>query len=422
MDIGFVGLGKLGLPIALAIEAKGHTVVAHDPAEGPREMVRARRLAFREAGADALLARTRIELLSMEEMVRRAEIIFVTIQTPHEPQFEGVTRLSAETRDFDYAALRAGVAQLAAAIEAVGQERTVLVVSTVLPGTIRREIKPLLGRHARLGYNPFFISMGNAIGDFLNPEFVLLGVDDDRSAAVAEAFYRTIHGAPIRRTTLEEAEITKVLYNTFISTKIAFANTAMEICHHVPGADVDVVLGVLRGARERIISGKYLGAGMGDGGACHPRDNIALSHLSAGLGLSFDWFRCVMEQRERQSEWLADLIEAARGGRAVVLLGRSFKAESNILTGSPVLLLETILRERGVRVEAWDPHVDTDVPPPPAGRPACYFIGTRHPEFQAWPFAPGSVVLDPWRYVTVPEGVELIPIGRGGPLPPPAAA
>jgi UDPglucose 6-dehydrogenase len=147
VNIGFAGLGKLGLPIALAIESKGHSVVAHDPAESCREMMRTRRLAFREAGADLLLQQSRIEVLSMEEMVSRSEIIFVSIQTPHEPRFEGVTRLSAETRDFDYRYLCAGVAHLSAAVEAVGRERIVIIVSTVLPGTIRKEIKPLLGPH-----------------------------------------------------------------------------------------------------------------------------------------------------------------------------------------------------------------------------------------------------------------------------------
>jgi UDPglucose 6-dehydrogenase len=420
VEIGFAGLGKLGLPIALAIEAKGHTVVGYDPAEGPREMLRTRKLAFREAGADDLLATTRIEMLPMAEVIRRSEIVFVTIQTPHEHRFEGVTRIPDETRDFDYRALCAGMTEISRLIDALGEDRIVVIVSTVLPGTIRREIKPLLSKHIRLVYNPFFISMGNAISDFLHPEFVLLGVEDAHAVERAEAFYRTIHDAPLRRTTLEEAEIVKVLYNTFISTKIAFANTAMEICHRTPNADVDVVLGVLREAHDRIISGKYFSAGMGDGGGCHPRDNIALSHLSARLGLSFDWFQGVMAQRERQTDWLADLIQAHRGERPVVILGRSFKAESNILTGSPALLLEAILQERGQAVTSWDPHADAGVPPPSG--PACYFIGTRHPEFQRWPFPPGSVVLDPWRYVTVPAGVELIPIGRGRPLPSGASA
>jgi UDPglucose 6-dehydrogenase len=262
--------------------------------------------------------------------------------------------------------------------------------------------------------------MGTAIRDFFHPEFVLCGVDDERSAETAEAFYRTIHDAPFRRTTLEEAEIIKVLYNTFVSTKIAFANTAMEICHHVPGANVDVVLGVLRDAHERLVSGKYLSAGMGDGGACHPRDNIALSHLSARLGLSFDWFRCIMQQRERQTDWLSDLIERHRRGRDVLILGRSFKPESDIVTGSPAVLLENILRERGLPVATWDPHVDPTTSPP-RGRPLCYFIGTRHPELRTWPFEPGSVVIDPWRFVSVPDGVDLISIGDGGPVALPKA-
>lgn len=412
MNIGFMGLGKLGLPIALAIESKGHRVTAHDPAEGPQRALRERKTAFLEKGADALLQASRIELLELDEMVRRSDMIFVTIQTPHEPRFEGVTRLPQETSDFDYSHLCAGIEQLGAAVERSGAEKIVIVVSTVLPGTIRAKVRPLLGPRSRLCYHPLFIAMGDAIRDFLNPEFVLFGVDDPMPAAAAEEFYRTIHAAPFRRTTIEEAEIIKVLYNTFISTKIAFANTAMELCHRVPGADVDVVLGVLGRAHDRIISEKYLGAGMGDGGACHPRDNIALSHLSQKLGLSYDWFRGVMEQRERQSDWLADLIEEHRAGRDIIILGRSFKPESNITTGSPAVLLETLLRERGLAVRSWDPHLDgkTD---PPSGRPFCYFIATRHPEFEHWPFVPGSVVLDPWRYVAATQGVELIPIGRG---------
>jgi len=169
---------------------------------------------------------------------------------------------------------------------------------------------------------------------------------------------------------------------------------------------------VLRDADDRLVSTKYLAAGMGDGGACHPRDNIALSHLSARLGLSFDWFRCIMDQRERQTDWLADLIEKHRGHRDVVILGRSFKPESNIVTGSAAMLLENILRERGLPVVSWDPYTDSESSAP-HGKPYCYFIATRHPELQRWAFEPGSVVLDPWRFVEVPETVELIPIGRG---------
>ncbi|MBI5240934.1 MAG: hypothetical protein HY926_10720 [Elusimicrobia bacterium] len=410
MNIGFVGLGKLGLPTALAVESRGHRVVGCDPAESVRRTLRDRRLPYREAGAQELLERSRIELLPLREVVNSSELVFVTIQTPHEERFEGVTRLPQERRDFDYSFLRAGMSELSGEIERCGSDRTVVLVSTVLPGTLRREIQPLLGGRSRLCYNPFFVAMGTAVADFLAPEFVLFGCSDQSAADAAERFYRTIHGAPFYRTTMENAELIKVVYNTFISTKIAFANTVMELCHRLPGTDVDAVLGALRLGRDRIVSGKYLGGGMGDGGGCHPRDNIALSHLSRRLGASFDWFEAVMLQREKSTEWLADLVARHAAGREVCILGRSFKAESNLLIGSPALLLENILEERGRRPFSWDPYLD-DPAALPRGRPLCYFIATRHPDFRDFPFERGSVVLDPWRYVAVRDGVELIRIG-----------
>ena len=90
--------------------------------------------------------------------------------------------------------------------------------------------------------------------------------------------------------------------------KIVFANVLMEICHKT-GANVDEVTDALKLANDRLISGKYFTGGMGDGGACHPRDNIALSWLSRKLNLSFDWFENIMLARQKQTEWLANLME-----------------------------------------------------------------------------------------------------------------
>jgi UDPglucose 6-dehydrogenase len=411
MRVGFIGLGKLGLPTALAIEDKGHEVIGCDPLSEVAEILRTRQMRFQEEAAQELLLRTHIRLCSCKEVIRFAELLFVTIQTPHAPQFEGVTRLPDERRDFDYTFLKAGMREVANEIEGLNEDRIVIVVSTVLPGTIRREIKPLLGPHAHLCYNPFFIAMGTVIPDFLRPEFVLFGVEDKEAANRAEAFYRTIHDAPFYRTSLENAEMIKVLYNTFISTKIAFANTAMELCHRMPGTDVDAVMTALFMGRDRLISTRYLSGGMGDGGGCHPRDNIALSHLAQRLGMSFDWFGNIMEQRERQTDWLIDLIEQHAGDLPICILGRAFKPACSIETGSPALLLGTLLEERGHLVRRYDPYCDGSEQAP-IDRPYCYFIGTRHPEFATFPFAPGSVVLDPWRYVEGRPGVTLIPIGR----------
>ena len=107
--------------------------------------------------------------------------------------------------------------------------------------------------------------------DFIDPEFVLFGVHDATAAEQAEAFYRTITQAPFYRTSVENAELIKVGYNTYIGMKIVFANVMMEICHKSLGTDVDEVMNGLKLANRRLLSPAYLSGGMGDGGGCHPR-------------------------------------------------------------------------------------------------------------------------------------------------------
>jgi len=258
--------------------------------------------------------------------------------------------------------------------------------------------------------------MGNTMRDFLNTEFVLLGVRDESAAKRVEEFYETMVTAPVFRTSIENAETIKVAYNTFITMKIVFVNTFMEICHHIPGADIDAVTDALKMASTRLISPQYMTGGMGDGGGCHPRDNIALSWLAGELGLSYDFFESLMLARENQTEWLAKLVEEhdpADGERRLkVILGKSFKPETNIVVGSPAILLKNLLEERGHDVEMYDPHVDPDAPPPIF--PACTFvIATKHPEFTSFPFPEGSVVIDPWRYIPDRADIEVIGVGRG---------
>ncbi len=407
MKIGFVGLGKLGLPTVLAIESKGHEVIGYDISERVINIIKSRKLPYEEKGAQELLERSNMKLGNMADVVANSEMIFVAIQTPHHEKYEGITRLPQERVDFDYSFLRQGVSDLAKEIERQGKDKIVNIVSTVLPGTIRREIKPLLNGHVKLCYNPFFIAMGTAINDFLNPEFVLFGVDDEEAAKKAEEFYRTITSAPFYKTSIENAELIKVAYNTFIGMKIVFVNTLMEICHKT-GADVDEVTNALKLASDRIISGKYLTGGMGDGGACHPRDNIALSWLSRKLGLSYDLFESVMLGREKQAEWLADLME--QYDLPKVILGKTYKEGINIVTGSPSILLKNILEERGHKVIIYDPHVDGMERP--RFRPSVFLIGARHRDWLDFNYPKGSVVIDPWRFIPDKDGVKVIRVGK----------
>lgn len=426
MKIGFMGLGKLGLPCALAVEAAGHEVTGYDPGPQVVDIMSTKKLPYVEEGAQPLLDKTKIRLVGPGDLVEQCDLIFVAVQTPHHSRYEGITRLPAKRVDFDYTWLKQSITQLAEAALLKGVSARVVVISTVLPGTIEREIVPIIDAHGgfiKLCYNPFFIAMGTTIRDFTHPEFVLFGVDDPQTADLAEQFYKTLHSRPFYKTGVREAELIKVAYNTFISTKIAFVNTLMEVCHKT-GVDVDAVTDALKMADERLISTRYLTAGMGDGGGCHPRDNIALSWLARRLEMGYDFFEAIMLSRERQTDWFADLVEEQislskqRGWEEppVVILGESFKPETNLVTGSPAVLLANVLRERGLDPFLFDPivheqHAQLGAPTVPC----IYFVGCKHDVFKTYQYVQGSIIIDPHRYIPDQPGVTIIRVGGGTP-------
>jgi len=411
MKIGFVGLGKLGLPCALAIDSKGHSVYGYDINTDVKRILEEKKLPYREEGADDLLQRHNIKWGSIKDVVENSDIIFVPIQTPHLPKYEGDTRIPSERADFDYEWLKSGIKDLSNEISNQGEDKIVIIISTVLPGTIRRDIKPLLDEKVKLCYNPFFIAMGTTVKDFASPEFVLFGVDDDSAYHKAKEFYSTLHDRPVYKCTIEEAEMIKVTYNTYITMKVCLANTVMELSHKLENINCDNVMKGLFLANERLISSKYLLGGMGDGGGCPPRDNIALSWLSQKVDLSFDWYDNLMKCREDQTEWLANLIleNKKETNLPIVILGKTFKKETNLVTGSPSILLRNILEEKGHVVDMFDPWIDQINPP--LKEKAIFFIGTNHDLFMDYKFPKGSIVIDPWRFIKSQDKVKLISVG-----------
>ena len=132
MRIGMMGMGKLGLPCALASEAAGHEVVGYDPNPAVAGYIRDRKIPYREEGTPELLVHSKIRVVSVNEMVAHSDLIFVAVQTPHNPKFEGVTRIPEERVDFDHSYLIDACKQLNEAIEAQGVDKPVVVISTVL--------------------------------------------------------------------------------------------------------------------------------------------------------------------------------------------------------------------------------------------------------------------------------------------------
>lgn len=418
MKIGMIGLGKLGLPVAVTMAMKGHDVLGFD-----KVPVRMTNLPqeYQEAGPDGTgdfnewLQRSSIRFGSLSDVVAHSEIVFVAVQTPHDPMYEGITRLPDERVDFDYTHLREAVRQINQENQ---QPLIVAIISTVLPGTTDAHIKTFVGTNTNIKvvYNPSFIAMGTTMRDFLNPEFVLVGTDDDEAAETMRTFYKTIGPAPVKRMSIVSAELTKVAYNTYISLKIAFANTVMEICDKFKAADCDDVMDSLKAATVRLISPAYLTGGMGDGGGCHPRDNIAMSWLAKTQGLSFDLFEAAMLCREKQAQWLARMLrdEHKRSELSVVILGKAFKPETNLIDGSSAILVGNILKEWNIEVIYADDNVRTAVTEWMATRSrGIYLIGCRHDRYATIVFPKGSVIIDPHRFVQRSDDYVVRQLGTG---------
>jgi len=352
MKIGFIGLGKLGLPCAIAMDYKGHNVIGYDinpdinSSKHPRDLLNTYEADELGNGTiQPLLDKTNLKIVdSSEEIIKHSELIFLAVQTPHKTVFEGHLPMPDDREDFNYEWLIESVKSISYVTDKLDMKCILTIISTVLPGTLRKYIFPILSKNISLCYNPYFIAMGSVIYDFLNPEFILLGcVDKDAELKVKE-FYKTITSAEVFSTRLENAEMIKVSYNTYITTKIVLANNIMEMCHYLPNTNADVVMDALKKGSRRLISTAYLNGGMGDGGGCHPRDNIAMSCLSNNLGLELNFYDFIMKKREKQTEFLANIIiqNYEKTRKSICIMGVAFKPNTNITTGSPSILLKTL--------------------------------------------------------------------------------
>lgn len=401
--IGFIGLGKLGLPCAAALSVTAKIqVTGFDINEKVADYVSSATIPYQEDQCEEYLEKADIRVLgSLSEFLDETDIAFVAVQTPHEPQFEGSTPVPDSVQDFDYSYIR----QIAADIrdyllrpENIERVLTTVVISTVLPGTMRSvvipELEPVLKR-IKFCYNPFFIAMGTTIADYLNPEFILLGelVPGDGNEVIE--LYSKVHSAKVRRMQIESTELTKVAYNTFIGFKIVFANTLAEIVQK-RGGNVDEVTQALSSADNRLISGKYLSAGMADGGGCHPRDQIAMSWLAQDAELSADIFGFLAHARDAQTQRQAELlIETSQKYQLpICLLGIAYKPDVNLSVGSPGLLLASFLEQKRVAYSVFDPYCLPDSSLPKV--PQVFFVSTNHTSFQSLNLPEGSVVVDPW--------------------------
>jgi UDPglucose 6-dehydrogenase len=310
--------------------------------------------------------------------------------------------------------------------------KKVVLISTVLPGTTRRKFITLLDPKHQFCYNPYLIAMGSVKWDMANPEMVIIGTEDGSLTGVAGELidlYKTIMQNDPRYEvgTWDECEAIKIFYNTFISAKVGLVNMIQDFALRIGNIDVDVVTNALARSTMRIMGPKYMTAGMGDAGACHPRDNIALRWLAKEYNLGYDLFDTVMHAREIQAKnlalFLVDL-SVMNNNMPIAIHGKAYKPDVEYCIGSYSTLVGHYVEMEGRKVVYIDPLADdktnvVDSVDGPAiflwahDRKITYEYTGDQPETQPYCEIPeGSMIVDPWRKLTTTPGIEIVHYGN----------
>jgi UDPglucose 6-dehydrogenase len=355
MRISVIGAGYVGLVTAAALASKGHNVIVVDTDETKVNMINQKQSPIFEEGLDDMLSNcvesNRLRATGDYAEILAADITLICVGTPSNP--DGSMNLSY---------IKKSARDIGRMLGAESDRHTVVVRSTVVPGTTKKVIIPALEKYSRkkahadfdVAVNPEFLQEGKALHAFFNPDRIIIGEEEQRAGDMVQELYEGI-SAPVIRVGITTAEMVKFTSNAFLATKISFINEIGNICRKL-GVDVyDVVRGV--GVDYRI-GEHFLNAGIGFGGSCLPKDLKALVHSSRDLGYQAQLLEAVLEVNKNQILNMLQMVEQKLGnlkGRAICVLGLAFKPNTDDIRNAPALEVIRLLMEKGASVKAYDP-------------------------------------------------------------------
>lgn len=334
-SIAVFGLGKLGAALVAVLAEAGFSVRGVDVSlEAVESVLQAEPSTYEPGLADLLGENTDRIFATTDpaEGLRDTNLAYIIVPTPSDKQ-----------GSFDNSFVEHALREIALELRSNPRRYTVVIASTVMPGSCLGVFAPFLeeiaglqvGREIGLVYSPEFIALGSVIRDMKYPDLVLIGASDEAAADLVEGVARKVvrNDPQIRRMSLPSAEVTKLAVNTFVTTKISFANMLSEICDALPGADIDDVTGAV-GADSRVGSRYFRGA-LGYGGPCFPRDNKALSVAAESLGVSADIARATDVVNDRQVERVLQIVsKLCSEGEKILVLGLAYKEDTPVTESS----------------------------------------------------------------------------------------
>jgi UDPglucose 6-dehydrogenase/GDP-mannose 6-dehydrogenase len=368
MRISIIGTGYVGLVTGVCLAEKGHTVACVDIDPSKVDRINAGETPIYEPGLPELLRRNAGRRLrattDLASAVAGSDLTLIAVGTP----FDG--------RRIDLTFVKRCASEVGAALKRKKGFHVVVVKSTVVPGTTDEVVTPILektsgrkaGRDLGVGMNPEFLSEGEALDDFMKPDRIVLGGNDERTLDALAEVYKPFRGVPVLRTTCKTAEMIKYTSNALLATLISFSNEIGNLCSDLGGVDsVDVMQGVhlshylmpfADGKRVRAPISSFVAAGCGFGGSCLPKDVKALIARGQGaksrMGLLQEVIRINEAQPARMIALLKRQVPRLRGV-PVGVLGLAFKPDTDDLRESPALRLVDLLVREGAKVLLYDP-------------------------------------------------------------------
>jgi UDPglucose 6-dehydrogenase len=356
LRLSVVGLGKLGSPMVAVFAKKGFDVIGLDINQDFVKALNEGLAPVEEPGLQDLIDQYRDRISATEhfhEAVQQSDVTFVIVPTPSQKDYFFTNKYVVDA-----------VQKIGYALRSKKGYHLVVVTSTVMPGSTDGEIRDALetasgrsvGPSLGLCYNPEFIALGSVIRDMLYPDMILIGESDTKAGEILEGIYKssTESNPEIHRMTSVNAELTKISVNTYVTTKISYANMISDMCDHLPGADAHVVNRAV-GADSRV-GRKYLKSAVGYGGPCFPRDNKAFAALGRSLGVRCDLAEATDLINDYQIIRMLDAIETHLiPGGTVAVLGLSYKPNTVVVEAAHGLLLSDRLANAGHNVVVFDP-------------------------------------------------------------------
>jgi len=350
-----LGAGYVGLVSGACFAEFGVDVCIVDTDPAKIEALREGRIPIYEPGLDRLVEENARDgrltfTTELAEAMRGADAVFLAVGTP--------TRRGDGHADLTY--VFAAAEQVAKAAEGP----LVLVTKSTVPVGTGRKIEEIVKRARpdltiEVASNPEFLREGSAIGDFMRPDRVVIGVESERAAAVLKRLYRPLYliETPVVQTSLETAELIKYAANAFLAVKITFINQMADLCEKA-GANVhDVARGMGLDGR---IGRKFLHAGPGYGGSCFPKDTLALARTAQELGAPVTIVEQTITANDTRKEQMAQRVIDALGGsvagKTIGILGLTFKPETDDMRDAPSLVIVPALIAAGAKLRAYDPQ------------------------------------------------------------------